>query len=60
MKFKVDQEVMIASGAMTGRKATVLSIEPLELLPSMRWYEVKINGIDGSMPYQECELEVVN
>lgn len=57
MKFKVGQEVMIISGAMNGRKATVLSSKPSEI---MRWYELEIKDMFDSISYLECELEALN
>lgn len=60
MKFKAGQEVMIVSGAMNGRKATVLSSEQSEAFPTMRWYELEIKGMFDSISYLECELEVIN
>lgn len=60
MKFEVGQEVMIVSGAMSGRKATVLSREILELFTEMRWYELEIKGVFDSISYLECELEGIN
>lgn len=60
MKFEVGQEVMIVSGAMSGRKATVLSSKPSEMFLLMRWYELEIKGVFDSISYLECELEVIN
>lgn len=57
MKFKAGQEVMVISGVMSGRKATVLSIDPSDSHP---WYEVAVDGTDGAIPYLECELEALN
>lgn len=57
MKFKVGQEVMIISGAMTGRKATVLSAKPSEMFPAMKWYEVEIKDMFDIISYLECELD---
>lgn len=60
MKFKVGQEVMIISGAMTGRKATVLSAKPSGMFPSMKWYELEIKDMFDSISYLECELESIH
>ena len=54
MKFKIWQEVMIISGAMTGRKATVLS---RELQGGLYWYEVEVKDMFDSIFYLECELD---
>ena len=59
MKFKTCQEVMIISGAMTGRKATVLSAKPSEMFPAMKWYELEIKDMFDSISYLECELESI-
>lgn len=57
MKFKAGQEVMIISGAMSGRKGTVLSHKPSEMFPAMKWYELEIKDMFDSIFYLECELE---
>lgn len=57
MKFKIGQEVMIISGAMAGRKATVLSRKPSEMFPSMKWYELEIKDMFDRISYLECELD---
>lgn len=54
MKFKIGQEAMITSGAMTGRKATVLS---RELQGGLHWYELEIKDMFDSISYLECELD---
>lgn len=57
MKFKIGQEVIITSGAMSGRKATVLSAKHSEMFPSMKWYELEIKDMFDSIFYLECELD---
>lgn len=59
MKFKIGQEVMIINGAMSGRKATVLSHKPSEMFPTMKWYELEIKDMFDRISYLECELESV-
>lgn len=60
MKFKIGHEVMITSGAMSGRKATILSAKPSEMFPDMRWYELEIKDVFDSISYLECELESIH
>ncbi|QXO10338.1 putative ribosome protein [Proteus phage vB_PmiM_ZX7] len=54
MKFKIGQEVMIVSGAISGRKATVLSYE---LIGGLHWCEVEVKDMFDSIFYLECELD---
>lgn len=54
MKFKIGQEVMIISGAVSGKKATVLS---RELQGCLYWYEVEVKDVFDSIFYLECELD---
>lgn len=48
---------MIISGAMTGRKAKVLSHKPSEMFPTMKWYELEVKDMFDSIFYLECELD---
>lgn len=57
MKFKIGQEVIIMSGAMTGMKATVLSLKPSEMYPDLKWYELEVKDMFDSIFYLECELD---
>lgn len=54
MKFKIGQEVMITSGAISGKKSTVLSYE---LRGRLNWYEVEVKDMFDSIFYLECELD---
>lgn len=56
MKFQIGQEVMIISGVMTGRKATVLSVKPCG---RSHWYTLEIKNMFDKISYLECELEPV-
>ncbi|MFA1583754.1 hypothetical protein [Proteus mirabilis] len=54
MKFKIGQEVMITSGAISGKKSTVLSHE---LRGRLNWYEIEVKDMFDSIFYLECELD---
>lgn len=56
-KFKVGQKVVIDSGVMRGRTATVIEVLPHSLV---QWYNLKIEGKFDSISYLECELRSLN
>lgn len=57
-KFKVGQKVVIDSGVMLGRIATVIEVLPRSLL---QWYNLKIDGYDFDIIlYSENELRSLN
>lgn len=56
-KFKVGQKVVINSGVMRGRTATVIEVLPRGLL---QWYNLKIEDKFIRISYAECELRSLN
>lgn len=56
-KFKVGQKVVINSGVMLGRTATVIEVLPHGLL---NWYNLKVEDKFDSISYIECELRSLN
>lgn len=60
MKFKVGQKVIIDSGCMQGRSATVVSLDHESEKEQLNWYQVKIDNHFDTTGYLGCELEVIN
>lgn len=56
-KFKVGQKVVIDSGVMRDKTATVIEVLPHGLV---QWYNLKIEGKFDSISYLECELRSLN
>lgn len=56
-KFKAVQKVVINSGAMRGRTATVIEVLPRSLL---QWYLVHLEDYPDGITYLECELRSLN
>lgn len=56
-KFKVGQKVVIDSGVMQNKTATIIEVLPCSLL---QWYNLKIEDKFDSICYAECELRSLN
>lgn len=57
-KFKAGQKVVIDSGVMRGRTATVIEVLPRS---SLQWYNLKIEGYEfDTITYSENELRSLN
>lgn len=56
-KFKVGQKVVIDSGILRGRTATVIEVLPHGLL---NWYNLKVEGKFDKIYYLENELRSLN
>ena len=56
-KFKVGQKVVIDSGVMRDKTATIIEVLPRGLL---QWYDLKIEYKFDRITYSECELRSLN